>query len=240
MTEEESGNAEREGYEQGYDKGGQTYVRLRDLLLYNRFPPNVQINIKDVADELGVSTTPVREALIRLAVEGIVTSIANKGFHTRPLLVRELLAEYELALIVLRYGVLNYGAAFNENGIGVPPNLPPDRNAAFAAALAELAQAQASYMGAVFEQIATLSGNNSVVAVIRRFNDRVQYVRELDLQLPERLPEVHTHMNELVGYLKNGDANTADFHLVQLFDESAANLYELVKEANMRALVGEF
>ncbi len=57
----------------------QMYEALRDLILKNTYGPNSVLQIDGLAEEFGVSATPVREALVRLEAEGLVTLIPNKG-----------------------------------------------------------------------------------------------------------------------------------------------------------------
>src|SRR5215211_5769704 len=50
----------------------QVYVRLRDLIVQGQLAPGSRIVETEVAARLGVSRTPVREALQRLQQEGYV------------------------------------------------------------------------------------------------------------------------------------------------------------------------
>ena len=49
-----------------------TYRRLEQAIATNRLPPGQSLVIADLADELGVSRTPVREALLMLEKAGLV------------------------------------------------------------------------------------------------------------------------------------------------------------------------
>lgn len=51
---------------------GQTVERLRELVLSNRYAHGQPLRQTEIAEFLGVSRTPVREALKELAVEGLV------------------------------------------------------------------------------------------------------------------------------------------------------------------------
>jgi DNA-binding GntR family transcriptional regulator len=53
---------------------------LRAAILNGDLEPNTLHAVHTVADRLGVSRTPVREALIRLAADGMVTVHRNRGF----------------------------------------------------------------------------------------------------------------------------------------------------------------
>jgi DNA-binding GntR family transcriptional regulator len=60
--------------------GQLVYERLRDMIASHQLGPDAQIVQERVADELGVSRTPVREALNRLAQDGLVTWVAGVGY----------------------------------------------------------------------------------------------------------------------------------------------------------------
>jgi len=57
----------------------QMYSALHDLILNNSYVPNSVLQIDRLAEEFGVSATPVREALVRLEADGLVSLIPNKG-----------------------------------------------------------------------------------------------------------------------------------------------------------------
>ena len=66
---------------------------LRRAIVTARLSPGARIIERDVAAELGVSRTPVREALTRLEREGLVTAIPGRQrslLQIAPLTVREL------------------------------------------------------------------------------------------------------------------------------------------------------
>jgi DNA-binding GntR family transcriptional regulator len=55
------------------------YKSIRDYIVSNEVPPGAKINEDELAKNLGVSKTPVREALSKLAHDGIVEIIPNRG-----------------------------------------------------------------------------------------------------------------------------------------------------------------
>jgi DNA-binding GntR family transcriptional regulator len=56
------------------------YRKLRDAISSGRFAPHGRLVQNDLAAKLGVSRTPVREALFRLSHEGLVRSVGGRGF----------------------------------------------------------------------------------------------------------------------------------------------------------------
>jgi len=67
-----------------------TTALIRDRILDLSLPPAMSINTKELAQQLKLSRTPVREALNRLAAEGLIRIEANHGVFVHPLDVGEI------------------------------------------------------------------------------------------------------------------------------------------------------
>jgi DNA-binding GntR family transcriptional regulator len=79
------------------------YEAVRKRILAIEMPPGSGIDENALVAEFGVSRTPVREALIRLATDGYVNLLANRGASVSPLdidEIPELLEAIELCLRV--------------------------------------------------------------------------------------------------------------------------------------------
>lgn len=59
--------------------GQRVFHRIREDILSGKYEKNEELKEKTIGEELGVSRTPVREALRQLELEGLVTIIPNKG-----------------------------------------------------------------------------------------------------------------------------------------------------------------
>jgi DNA-binding GntR family transcriptional regulator len=69
---------------------------LRDLILGAELAPGSRLGEVELAERLGVSRTPVREALTRLAAEGLVEIAANRGARVATWTVAELEGVFDL------------------------------------------------------------------------------------------------------------------------------------------------
>jgi len=58
---------------------------LHDAIVTGAFPPGSALKEKDLADSLNISSTPIRDALGRLAQTGLVEIISNKSKRISPL-----------------------------------------------------------------------------------------------------------------------------------------------------------
>jgi DNA-binding GntR family transcriptional regulator len=77
-------------------KSSAVYFELRTRILSTALSPAAGLNQEQLAEELGVSTTPLREALRRLQSEGLVTLMAHREAIVSPLDPAELAAIYEV------------------------------------------------------------------------------------------------------------------------------------------------
>lgn len=75
----------------------QALVELRRRLRDGALEPGTRITAKEVADELKLSHTPVREALSRLAGEGLLEDRRGDGFFVPELTVADIAVLYRLS-----------------------------------------------------------------------------------------------------------------------------------------------
>lgn len=66
----------------------QAYVAIRNSLMRSRLKPGQRLVVRQVADELGISVTPVRESLLRLVSEHAL-ALDERGTVVVPVLTRE-------------------------------------------------------------------------------------------------------------------------------------------------------
>lgn len=60
---------------------GRTYSALRKLVLGGSLKPGERISERQLAADLGISTTPIKDALRRLEAEGLVVTLARRGTY---------------------------------------------------------------------------------------------------------------------------------------------------------------
>ncbi len=72
------------------------YHRLKDKIINNDFPPGYQALEQELADQLKVSRTPVREILTRLQDDGLIERLPRRGFRVLPINANDFREIYEL------------------------------------------------------------------------------------------------------------------------------------------------
>jgi DNA-binding GntR family transcriptional regulator len=69
---------------------GEILARLRDYIVEGHIPDGGRVPERQLCEMLGISRTPLREALKVLAAEGLIDLLPNRGARVRPLNVGEL------------------------------------------------------------------------------------------------------------------------------------------------------
>ena len=80
--------------------GESAYQQLKQMLMQGAFTPGEAIPVRAVSEALGIGATPVREALQRLAAEGVLEGSANMGVRTARLERAELETLYETRMLL--------------------------------------------------------------------------------------------------------------------------------------------
>jgi DNA-binding GntR family transcriptional regulator len=57
------------------------YERIRAMVIEGEIPPGARLGQVELAEQLGISRTPIREALRRLTGEGLAEFVPNRGFR---------------------------------------------------------------------------------------------------------------------------------------------------------------
>jgi len=79
------------------------YGRIKQLLISYSFFPGDRLHVPELADQLRVSATPVREALNRFCAEGLLTTVPHRGFFVRKLERGEIADLYAMKHMLLMY-----------------------------------------------------------------------------------------------------------------------------------------
>ncbi|MFE6776217.1 GntR family transcriptional regulator [Streptomyces sp. NPDC057702] len=179
---------------------------LRTALLAGELTPGRLYSAPSLAERFGVSATPVREAMQRLASEGAVHVVPNRGFRIAQPSARDAaelaevraLLEVPAILRLTRTVPARHWAALR----------PLADSATLAAAngdVAGYADADRAFHGAVLG----LSGNSQLVVVAEELHRRSQWSPTADHGQRDLVADAAEHA-ALLSALASGDAATAE------------------------------
>ncbi|HEY8610708.1 MAG TPA: GntR family transcriptional regulator [Roseomonas sp.] len=182
------------------------HEQLKAMAVSYRLRPSERINEVELARQLGVSRTPVREALNRLAAEGFLIATVNRGYSVRPLDPKRVLTLYE------------YRAMLEVGALRLACERASDEALAELAAFAGRSRdegdddAHALRLLSLDEQfhesLATLSDNEEMMRSLRSLNERIRFIRWIDMRKGRRPATQDEHLR-IVAHLRARDADAA-------------------------------
>ncbi|MGW2661780.1 GntR family transcriptional regulator [Nocardia tengchongensis] len=158
----------------------QVFTLLRDRIVEGVLEPGSRINERELAEELGVSRNPIREALPRLENEGFVVIVPRRGAVVTELTYRDV---EELFAVRRSLEVL----AATDAAAAVAGGRSPQRLLT-AVEVAEHALAQredaalAAANAALHEQIVQLSGNSLLISIMPPIAGRIRRLFRLEAE----------------------------------------------------------
>ena len=81
------------------------YIAIRDSIIKNDLLPGHPLSIDKLAKDLGVSPTPVREALTRLSADGLVERVRNRTALVARITAEDVHQVYEVRKLLEPYAV---------------------------------------------------------------------------------------------------------------------------------------
>ena len=79
------------------------YQTIREAILSLQFKPGEYISIQELSNQLGVSRTPVRDALLRLEKDGLVSIVPYKGAYVSKVSAKDIEEVMELRILLEGY-----------------------------------------------------------------------------------------------------------------------------------------
>ena len=183
------------------------YQELKRRILDNDLPAGAQMLEQELAGLLGMSRTPVREALIRLADEGMVEIRSRHGMRVLPVSADDMREIYEVLTS------LEASAAALAAARGVPEGAlrPLERAVADMDRalrhddLRAWAEADVRFHGLLVD----LSGNRRLQALVKIFGEQAHRVRMLTLRLRPKPVGSNRDHAAVVAAIRRGDAEAA-------------------------------
>jgi DNA-binding GntR family transcriptional regulator len=180
------------------------YQSIRRRILDNVWAPGYQALEQEIALQLGMSRTPVREALIRLAQESLVEVVPRRGMRVLPVSPNDMKEIFEI-LTALESMAAELLAARKPSEAELKPLIAATNAMAKALQKNDL-DAWATADELFHARLVTMAGNKKLLDAVMSFWDRAHRARMFTLRL--RQPPVNStkeHM-ALVDRIRQGDA----------------------------------
>lgn len=182
------------------------YRHLRQEILADQLPPGTELSEVALSRELSVSRGPIREAMGRLAAEGLVTIRPRRGAEVRSLTPQELIDAYQvreaLEVMAVRLAVPRITksdlARLDELVTSMAESARKDRVAEFFAANV-----------AFHELLCELSGNQKLQEVHHRLEGEISRFQARTLALRGSLESSVSEHRAILAAVRLGDVDKA-------------------------------
>jgi DNA-binding GntR family transcriptional regulator len=181
--------------------------RIRAAIIYGEIEPGTIHSAPALAARMGVSVTPVREALLELTVRGMVVQVRNRGFRVVEHTAEELEAELELRELVevpmtaRLAGVLDGGAIAEFRAL-----VAAGEAAARAGDLSSFLDLDRRFHIGLLSR----AGNARAADVVDQVLDRLRLARFAGPQAAGRLRTVAAGHREILDAIAQGDARAVE------------------------------
>jgi len=187
------------------------FQSIKAVILSKKLVPGKIYNEQALAKELGISKTPVREALLDLASKGFVTFIPRKGVQINALTEKDVRDLYEVR-IALETAIIRC----------ITPNLTDvimrkidtihKKEKEAIKAVDRLGYLRIDREFHLY--LASLTGNRYMIASLENIRDLIDWMGFKALTRQERMEEVEHEHEKVIEKLRKGDPKGAE-HLME-------------------------
>ncbi|MEW6264945.1 MAG: GntR family transcriptional regulator [Thermodesulfobacteriota bacterium] len=184
----------------------EVFLELRSRILNFKLLPGVRVSDKEMAEKFGLSRTPVREALIRLAEQGLLEARHNRGFTVKVFSTREVQDLYtlratleEMAVDLTTKNLDREKAQTLRDILAAYPALMKDQN------LAGFNDADEAF----HRQIADYSHNALLAQTLKSLQGQVRLARLYDHLRPVSFMETYREHTQILEHMTRGEAARA-------------------------------
>ena len=153
------------------------YTEIKNLILCNEIMPGQKLHHQQLSERLGVSRTPIREALTRLVQEGYVSFLPNRGFTCKEIRKQEAEELYELREALEAFAVEKAIEGLTDEAIN---ELRAKMNVYGRDVQNRFTRERLVYDQDLHLQIAELSGNETLKNMLRHVFERIVLKRRTD------------------------------------------------------------
>jgi len=182
------------------------YERLKAMLLSLQIEPGAQLQTDGIAREMGVSRTPLREAILRLEKEGLVRIVPRVGIFSTEITRRDLDELYELRELLESRALEDATPHITEEDLAQVDFL---LERTVAAAKEQDTEAFLQAEVAFHSYLLRRCGNRRLITIVEGFQDLTYRWRVLSIRSQASLSETVAEHRQIVDALRRRDPQLA-------------------------------
>ncbi len=205
------------------------YEAIRSAITARTIPAGSKLSVPQLASQLKVSRTPVKEALARLEREGLVTTIPNRGAFVSLLDASDISEVYQiremLEGLVARLAVAR---AERPAILALRQLVRSQQEALRSGDVAAIMRADMAF----HRHLQTLAGNGRLTALLQNLQDQIRIVFATSITIPGRREKAVAEHRHILAAIEQGDPEAAE--------QAAREHIRRVREAVLASLATAF
>jgi DNA-binding GntR family transcriptional regulator len=182
------------------------YQVLKEDILSLKLPPGTVVRIGNLTEELDVSRTPVREALLTLEKEGLVRAEPRVGFFVAEIRSRDLEELYELRAVLESYAVETAAPYVTDEDLSrLERDLERSQGAVEQGQLERFLEIDTAFHALLIER----APNSRLLLIMDSIGDLTHRLHYLGLKCVENIQESLVEHREILRALRQQDSQLA-------------------------------
>lgn len=197
----------------------EVYSKLEEEILSGKHKRGTALTEIALSERLGVSRTPVRAALHRLAEEGLVEIAPNKGAVVVGVTVEDLIDTYKIRMRLEGLAsAMAAGRLSDEEKIALTESVELSEFYTGKGDTEHLKELDTTFHSIIYKA----SGNRMLCRILTELHRNIKTYRKLSLTVPGRLEKSQEEHREILKAILDGDSEKAEL-LTSLHVERAMN-----------------
>ena len=200
---------------------------LKDAIVNGKLKPGERLMEQQVAEELCVSRTPVREAIRKLEIEGFIIIVPRKGAYVSDVSLKDIAQVFEVraAMEALAAGLAAQRIS-DEQLEMLEKKLTKTENIAGDSDLDSIIQFDTDFHEIIYDA----SRNDRLVQILNNLREQIQRYRTTSLASPGRFKDTIKEHRELLDAISTRDITLAQRVAKEHIENAEGTIMEAFKE----------
>lgn len=184
------------------------YEKIKEGILEEKYPPGSFLSEKELIEDLKMSKTPIKSAIVKLEAEGFVTVSSKRGIVINDLTLDVIMDIYNLRIALEAFNCEQIAKRNSNHAFQELEKITEEMEVA----VSELDVKRFAEKDRTFHMLLSkLAGNNEINKILMNYYDQLFRISLKHLnKAPERMVKFYEDHKKILELLKNHDSGSAE------------------------------
>jgi DNA-binding GntR family transcriptional regulator len=203
---------------------------LREAIINGDLKPRERLMEIQLAEELGVSRTPIREALRKLELEGFIVMVPRKGAYVSDISLKDITEVFEIRAALEGLSAALAAERITEEEIETMEKLLAEKYDAIKQNdMKRLIEVDTRFHDGIYNA----SRNVKLWAIINNLREQIQRFRTASLSYPGRMQQSLSEHRSIVEAIESRDINLSRQVAQEHIENAESSLIAAIKKDNL-------